>query len=109
MWIRKLVFGSMLLCLLQGCASLTTNPATQLIGKWQVEMAGVKLLVEYTGDMVQIGNNEPVTYTLNDAELSFENGGSQKRLIRFSGRNEMIQTDPLTGTERIYTRINSAS
>ena len=105
MSINKVVLWSMLLCLLQSCSSMTSNPATQLLGKWQVEMAGVNLVVEYSETMVQIGNNQPVSYTLTENELTFLEGGSQKRVIRFSGENEMIQADPLTGTERVYTRL----
>ena len=109
MRIKKLVLWGMLLCLLQSCTSVTSSPATQLLGAWRVEMAGVNLVVEYTEIMVQIGGNAPVPYNLVGDELTFLDGGSQSRIIRFSGKNQMVQTDPMTGTERTYTRSDSSS
>lgn len=88
---------------------MTSTPATQLLGTWQVEMAGVDLVVEYSEITVQIGGNAPVPYKLDGDELTFVDGGSQSRMIRFSGKNQMVQTDPLTGTERTYTRLDSSS
>ena len=105
MRIQKVMLWSLLLCLLQGCVNLNKNPAENLLGKWQVNMAGIDLMVEYSETMVQIGENAPVSYSLAGNELSFLNGGSQKRIIFFKGKNEMIQTDPLTNTERVYSRM----
>ncbi len=102
---KKIVLVGMVLTLLQGCVNMNANPAEHLLGRWQVDMAGVELMVEYTETTVQIGDNAPVAYTLSGNELSFANGGSQKRIIMFSSKSEMIQTDPLTNTERTYTRL----
>ncbi|MFT4712487.1 MAG: hypothetical protein ACJAVI_001323 [Candidatus Azotimanducaceae bacterium] len=108
MLIKKMVLWSMLLCFLQSCTSTTSNPATQLLGSWQVEMAGINLIVEYSEIMVQVGGNAPVQYKLEGDELTFVDGGSQKRMIRFPGKDQMVQSDPLTGTERVYTRLGSS-
>ncbi len=105
MWIRKLVLISMVLALLHGCVNLNANPAEQLLGKWQVDIVGVELIVEYTQTTVQVGDSAPVPYALTGNQLTFTNGGSQKRVIMFSSKREMTQTDPLTQTERIYTRL----
>ena len=95
----------MVLALLHGCVNLNANPAEQLLGKWQVDIAGVELIVEYTQTSVQVGDSAPVPYALTGNQLTFTNGGSQKRVIMFSSKREMTQTDPLTQTERIYTRL----
>ncbi len=105
MWIKKLVLMSMVLASLYGCVNLNTNPAEQLLGQWQVGIAGVDLLVEYTQNTVQVGDSDPVPYTLSGNMLTFTNGGSQQRVITFTNKREMIQTDPLTNTSRIYTRL----
>ena len=46
MWIRKLVLISMVLALLHGWVTLNANPAEKLLGKSQVDIAVVELIVE---------------------------------------------------------------
>ena len=69
MWIRKLVLVSMVLALLHGCVNLNANPAEQLLGKWQVDIAGVELIVKYTQTTVQVGDSAPVPYALTGNQL----------------------------------------
>lgn len=103
--IRKHFLASIsLLLLMTGCTTVAVDTSERIMGDWQSEVAGFPLVVSYTADTVQVKGSGPVPYTLSGNELRFADGGSQVRIVTFPSRDEMVQTDPLTGTEHRFTR-----
>ncbi len=95
---------ALLLCL-AGCAAFQPDPAERIIGTWQTRVGGFPVTVTYAQNTVQVANNPAVRYRLEGDRLRFESGGSQSRVIAFPHRDEMVQTDPMTGTSHRYVRI----
>ena len=93
--------------LLHGCVTSvdTRSSHEKLLGSWQSNIGGFPLVTEYTETMVKVGNNDSVIYELSDNQLSFAQGGSQKRILSFPKKNLMIQVDPLTNTRHEFVRI----
>ncbi|MCB1647030.1 MAG: hypothetical protein KDI36_16335 [Pseudomonadales bacterium] len=104
-WRYLLVTG--LLLWFSGCAVLKPDPAAQLPGDWQGSLAGFPVVLHYTATGVVVGDNPEVPYKLDGDRLTFQDGGTQLRLLSFPSRDEMIQTDPLTGSEHHFKRLNS--
>jgi hypothetical protein len=94
-----------LLLLAAGCAGLSQPPAERLLGQWQTRLGGFAMLVDYSAAGVSVDRQPPVAYTITGNQLSFANGGSQVRILRFDGADAMIQIDPLSGTEHRFTRV----
>ena len=76
----------------------------RIIGEWQSSIAGYPVLVQFTSTTVRVAGAPAVPYRLDGDRLSFANGASQVRIVTFPSSNEMVQTDPLTGTEQHYRR-----
>ena len=91
--------------LTSSCASLNIAPAKTLVGQWQTQLGGFPVLMEYTASAVSVDNQAPVTYTLAGDRLSFSEGGQQVRILSFPSKNQMIQLDPMTGTEHRFDRL----
>lgn len=89
---------------LQGCVT-NRLAADLLIGKWQSDLGGFPVLVEYSESTVTVGNHASTGYQLENDQLTFADGGNQVRILSFPGRNEMIQFDPLTGTRHEFRRL----
>ena len=90
---------------LQGCAALGPKPAEEIIGQWQTKVGSFPLTVTYELDTVQSGSNRPVSYGLVGNQLTYADGGQQVRLLSFPADGEMIQLDPVTGTEHRFSRL----
>jgi len=100
--IKALCIISMLL-LVTGC--MTARPASELLlGTWQSQVGGFPVTVDYTPTMVSVDGQTPVPYALSGDRLQFAEGGSQVRILQFPSATEMIQTDPMTGTEHRFSR-----
>lgn len=91
--------------LLQGCAALGPKPADAIIGQWQTQVGNFPVFVTYQVDTVQSGTNLPVPYGLAGNQLTYADGGQQVRLLSFPAEGEMIQLDPITGTEHRFSRL----
>jgi len=89
-----------------GCTMMSPPPAERILGSWRSEIGGYPLEVSYSSETVTVAGNDPVAYTLSGNELRFPEGGSQVRIVSFSGRDRMVLTDPLTGAEHIFERID---
>lgn len=90
-----------------GCASFGADPHKRLLGEWHSSIGGYPVDVTYTTATVQVDGAKPVAYTLEGTRLRFAHGGSQVRIVTFPSRNEMIQTDPLTGAAQHYVRAGA--
>jgi hypothetical protein len=89
-----------------GCSSLGGgDPATDIIGRWRAEVAGIPVVVEYATSTVSVADGPAVGYTLEQDRLTFDGGGGQVRIVSFPSSTEMIQTDPLTGTRHHFRRL----
>ncbi|XOV88698.1 MAG: hypothetical protein ACFHX7_02170 [Pseudomonadota bacterium] len=91
--------------ILGGCSTMRLDPAAGILGAWRTDLAGFPVTVVYTETTVQVGNAEPVPYTLTGDELRFAGGDSQLRRVSFPSGSVMLQVDPLTGTEQSYQRL----
>lgn len=95
-----------LLLISAGCSTFRPAPADAILGRWSSEVGGYPVIVAYEPSQVLVEGGTPTAYQLDGNELRFQDGGSQMRLVRFPSRDEMIQTDPMTGTEYLFTRID---
>ena len=93
-----------LLVVVTGCA---TNPSKAIVGTWQTEVGGFPMQVTYTPETVQIEGYEAVPYQMTETELVVDREGSQAKTVEFVSKNEMIQSDPVSGTSQTYTRIKN--
>jgi hypothetical protein len=96
---------AVMLMFLQGCTLMGPAPEEAILGSWQASVGTFPIVVTYSVDNVQVGSNTPVSYSLDGNRLSYADGGSQVRLISFSGTEEMIQIDPVTDTEHRFVRL----
>lgn len=92
--------------LLQSCAIFTASPQKAIIGDWTSKVGEFPVRVTYSASTVQIGDNEPVSYVLNEGQLMVADDDGQTRAVSFPTKNEMIQLDPLTGTQHAFMRVN---
>lgn len=92
------------LLVLAGCMMLGGNPKQQIQGEWKSTIGGYPVTVTYTDTTVQVAGDDPVPYSLDGDRLSFTSGDSQVRIVTFPSKTEMVQRDPMTGTETRYTR-----
>jgi hypothetical protein len=91
--------------LTSGCVGLSLEPAKALVGRWQTQMGGFPMQVEYTANAVSVDNQAPVVYELVGDRLSFSQGSTQVRILSFPTKSQMIQLDPMTGTEHRFDRL----
>jgi len=91
--------------MLASCQMISREPSAMIIGSWQTEIGKIPVEVVYTQQTVQISGHTAVNYELAGNLLVVAQPGYQQQTIRFDGRNMMIQTDTITGVERIYRRL----
>lgn len=97
-----------LMCTVAGCAWFKPDPMRHLTGQWQSEVGGYPIVVSYTDNTVQVNGEAPTRYTLDGETvtiISTDGEHTQSRHVSFQGRNTMVQTDPMTGTKRVYVRV----
>lgn len=90
---------------LSGCMAFRADPGERIVGQWRTQIGGFPVIVEYGEEAVQVANYQPVQYQFDGNQLTFEQGGSQTRIVSFPSSDEMIQTDPMTGTEHRFVRV----
>jgi hypothetical protein len=91
--------------LLLTTACITTKPPSELLlGSWQTQVGGFPVTVDYTAVVVSVDGQAPITYQLTGDRLQMAEGGSQVRILQFPSTAEMIQTDPMTGSEHRFNR-----
>lgn len=103
--LTSLLLAAMVIAL-SSCMSFRADPGERIVGQWRTQVGGFPVTVEYSEEAVQVANYQPVRYQLDGNELTFQQGGSQTRVVAFPSRNEMIQTDPMTGTEHRFVRVS---
>lgn len=96
---------SVVLLLLQGCVVTGPVASEAILGSWQTSVGTFPMVVVYSESTVHVGSNGPVSYSLEDDQLTYADGGQQIRVVSFPSAAEMIQTDPVTGTEHRFTRL----
>jgi len=102
---KPLLLVTLAILLLQGCVSMGPKPAEAILGSWQTTIGAFPLVVTYGVDTVKSGTNPAVPYGLSGNELTYADGGKQLRLVSFNPEGEMIQLDPITGTEHKFTKL----
>ena len=98
----------MLVSVAAGCASFKIDPMHRLTGYWQSGVGGYPIVLSYTDTSLQVNGEAPADYSKDGNKItivSADGEHKQTREIRFQGKNTMVMTDPLTGTERTYLRI----
>ncbi len=91
--------------LIQSFAVFTASEQQRIVGNWTSTVGGFPVRISYSESTLQIGDNGPVSYVLNDGRLTVSDDAAQSRIVSFPTRNEMIQLDPLTGTEQAFSKI----
>ena len=91
--------------IVSGCASMGDRTRNRMPGTWQTTIGGYPVTVVYTRETVKVAGSGPVSYKLVGDRLSFPGGGSQVRVVSFPSRDEMVQTDPMTGEALHYRRV----
>ena len=91
-----------------GCASFKIDPMHRLTGYWQAGVGGYPIVLSYTETSLQVNGEAPADYSKDGNKItivSADGEHKQTREIRFQGKNTMVMTDSLTGTERMHLRI----
>jgi hypothetical protein len=98
---------TLILCILwlSGCMSVEERVDQRIVGEWQSSIGGYPVTVQFTRTTVQVAGATPVPYRLDGERLSFANGGNQVRIVSFPSSDEMVQADPMTGTQQHYRRV----
>ena len=88
------------------CATtaIAPDPGQQILGRWQSNLAGLQVTSIYSTTDVMIEGHASVPYTLNGARLTLGADSTTARIVSFPAAGEMIQLDPMTGTQHRYTR-----
>ena len=102
--LRALAAIALTAVLVSGCFLLRPAPEAQIIGRWQTELGGFPVVVEYTATTVAIDTYPPVAYTIDGDVIRFEFEGTQSRRVAFPAEGEMVQTDLATGIARSFVR-----
>jgi len=95
----------LLLAFLQACVTTDLKTAERMVGQWQSDVGGFRVVVEYTDSTVRVGENEPVGYQLVEDQLTIAGAVSQLRRVSFPSRNLMLQVDPVTGASHEFIRV----
>ena len=98
----KILVSISLVVLIGGCQTIGSSPSDLIVGAWTSDVGGFPIMVEYTDSTVRIEGHEAVPYQLNDDNLLV---AGETRSLSFPTSDEMIQTDPLTSTDRVYVRL----
>lgn len=98
--------GLIVVLLAVGCDTVPRAPELIIVGTWRGDVAGVPVVYEYTDSTVRVVGHDAVPYQIDDGVLTLLVEGGSERTVVFPTRDEMIQTDPLTGTELKLLRVN---
>ncbi len=96
--------GAMVL-VLSACVSTGGRQADLIVGTWETRVGGFPLEVTYGEDTSTVSGYDAIPYTIEEDRLVVGGAGGFVRILSFPARDEMIQTDPLTGTEQRYVRV----
>jgi hypothetical protein len=98
-------FGVVCMLLTVSACMTAKPPASELLlGAWQTQVGGFPVTVEYTSTVVSVDGQSPVSYQLAGDRLQIAEGGSQVRILQFPSNAEMVQIDPMTGSEHRFNR-----
>lgn len=96
----------LLATVISGCSTMGgADIGTRLLGEWQSDLAGFTLVTSYTADTVMVKGQAPHPYSLEGDLLIIAGDRTTARRIAFPARNEMTQTDLITGTVHAYLRV----
>lgn len=94
-----------LLTLLPGCQSMPNTPAQKILGAWQSEVGGFPIVHLYDENTVSISGHDAVAYQLVEDSLLVDSIGAIDRIVSFPSKDDMWQTDPLTGSVHRFSRF----
>lgn len=95
----------LLMLLLSACTSKPQDPSQQILGRWQSLVGGFTVTSVYSATTVAIQGHNAKPYVLEDSRLIIDGDGASSRIVSFPSTSEMIQLDPLTGTQHRFTRL----
>ncbi|MDA0791013.1 MAG: hypothetical protein O2780_16330 [Proteobacteria bacterium] len=95
-----------ILFLAAGCSTAPIPADAMIQGTWRGDIGGVPVIYEYTDNMVRVVGYDAVPYRIDDGRLTVMVQGSTERIVAFPSRDEMVQTDPVTGTQLRLMRVN---
>ena len=93
--------------LLSACTNRQVIPSQHIQGHWQSDLAGFTIKSTYLDGLVSVDSHAPIVYELDGDRLIIGGDALSLRIVSFPSDSEMIQLDPLTGTEQRYRRIQS--
>ena len=94
----------LLALILQGCVSTAPSPSEQIIGAWTSVIGGIETVSTYTESTVSLDNNPGLPYVLEGSELVVNGDRNTRRMVSFPSETEMVQLNPITGTQHRFTR-----
>ncbi len=101
----RLALITLVLAILGGCLSLPVNKTNQLLGTWRSEVGGFPVVVAYSETTVRVAGYNELPYQFEHDSLVIAGDVTQTRIVSFPSADEMVHTDPLTGTEQRFSRI----
>ena len=93
-----------LVLMISGCISTGPAASVQLLGEWESTVAGIRMVSQYSEASMSVDGYAPLTYSLEGTELVINGDRNTLRQISFPAAGEMVQLDPITGTEHRFTR-----
>lgn len=93
--------------LMTACTTTPTNRAAEIVGIWESDLAGFTVTSVFSATDVSVDGHEAVAYQLAGNRLIIGGDDTSARIVSFPSGSEMIQVDPLTGTEHRYTKVDN--
>ncbi len=93
--------------LVSSCATTPPDAASQIVGTWQSSLGGFQVTSTYSESGVSISGHSAVPYQLDGNRLTLGSDSTTVRIVSFPSSTEMVQLDPLTGTEHLFTRVDN--
>ncbi len=84
---------------------MSGDPSKLIVGTWKSEIGGFPVTHHYDENTVRVVGYDAVPYHLEDDLLTLDSEGGSDRVVSFPSGSEMLQTDPLTGSVRTFSRV----
>ena len=94
----------LLMAMLAGCTVAPADAADQIMGTWRSEVGGFEITSTYTAAEVTVTGHAGMAYSLDGDRLVIGGDDTTVRIVSFPAEGQMIQLDPMTGTQHIFMR-----
>lgn len=87
------------------CASTAVNHGEMILGKWDTELQGFPLTLDYNGtDIEVIGMGQSLPYSIEGDVIKFDFMGPRSARVAFPEKGQMTQTDIATSEITTFKR-----